>query len=396
MTEPEQIRLAQTMVNGTTTTSGRQTKRQNRDSSVSPATDEKSQLFVHQPLHHIAIVRALPGLGDLLCTVPAWRALRAAWPEAHITLIGLPWAKSFVTRFRAYLDDFLEFPGFPGIKERQLLVQELPAFFAAVQGRFDLAIQMHGNGSISNLFTMLLGAIHTAGFYVPGNYCPDEGDETKFRSRTSFRRETSFRRFLPYPEDEPEIWRHLHLMAFLGVPLQGDQLEFPLTETDFDSLLVISHVHDLWPNEYVCIHPGASEPDRRWSPALFAAVADSLANEGFRVALTGTAVERPLTQAVLDAMQHKAINLAGGTDLGTLAALLNGARLLICNDTGVSHLGAALGIPSVVIFHNADTDRWAPLDRQRHRVVVDEGNGTITAVLDAAKSLLQETHHAVA
>jgi ADP-heptose:LPS heptosyltransferase len=306
-----------------------------------------------QPLpEKIVIVRALPGLGDMLCAVPAFRALRAALPEARITLLGLSWARAFVERFNRYLDEFIEFPGYPGLPEVQPPIQQLPVFFSWMQQRkFDLALQMHGNGSNINAFTVLLGAKLNAGFFLPGQYCPDET------------------RFLPYPGHEQEIWRHLRLMEFLDIPLQGETMEFPITETDKRDLAALAEIKSLRPGEYVCVHPGAQGLNRRWPVERFTAVADALAAQGFQVVLTGTAQESILTQAVRQAMTAPALDLAGRTSLGAMAALVSNARLVVCNDTGVSHLSAALRIPSVVIFSNSDPHRWAPLDRKLHRII---------------------------
>jgi ADP-heptose:LPS heptosyltransferase len=304
----------------------------------------------------IAIVRSLPGLGDLLCVVPALRALRAALPQARILLIGLPWANAIVLRFSHYLDGLLEFPGFPGIPEVPILSEKIVSFLVETQQmQLDLALQMHGNGTAMNQFTALLGATQQTGFFAPGYFCPDPDW------------------FLPYPDHEPESWRHLRLLEFLGIPLQGDSLEFPIWSSDWQELEAIAMAHQLAPidqEDYICIHPGASTGARRWSYRYFAQVADALAVQGYRIILTGTAAEQELTQAVAQSMRCPAIDLAGKTSLGAVAALIKRSRLLICNDTGISHLAAALQVNSVVIFSNSDPDRWAPLDRSRHRVVM--------------------------
>ena len=163
----------------------------------------------------IAVVRALQ-LGDLLCALPALRALRAACPDAEITLVGLPWANEFVERFDGYLDGFLELPGWPGLPETPPRIKDVPAFLARAQrARFDVAIQMHGSGAVTNPLTMLLGARVTAGFFPSGEDCPD-GE-----------------RFLPYPESVHEAEKLLRLLQFFGVPHRGDELEFPLRPADF-------------------------------------------------------------------------------------------------------------------------------------------------------------------
>jgi ADP-heptose:LPS heptosyltransferase len=323
----------------------------------------------------VAILRALPGLGDMLCTVPALRALRAALPGASVTLIGLPWARTIVARFPMYLDDFLPFPGYPGLAEGDGDPREVVAFFVAAQERrFDLALQMHGSGGVTNPIAALLGARHTAGFYEPGHYCPDPD------------------RFIPFLWHEPEVCHHLALLRHLGIPDDGTDLEFPIVDTDRRALAALASAEGLQPGAYACIHPGFNTPARRWSPEEFAAVADALTVRGLRVVLTGTANERGATWAVAAAMQERPVDLAGRTSLGALAALYADARLLICNDTGVAHLATAVGLPSVVIFATSDTTRWGPLDRDRHRVVHD---ATVAEVIDQADELLaREAIHA--
>jgi ADP-heptose:LPS heptosyltransferase len=333
--------------------------------------DDGGRLGAPAP-RRIVVFRALQ-LGDMLCAVPALRALRAAYPGAEMVLVGLPWAAAFVDRYRPYLDGFREFPGDPALPERVPELARIPPFYEEMRReRFDLALQMHGSGRVTNRLVARLGAKAIAGFYEPGAFRPDGG------------------RFLAYPSRGTEVRRLLGLVGSLGAPAQDDRLEFPIWPGDRRALREITKTHDLRPRRYACIHPGASVPERRWGPERFARVADALAGRGLRIVLTGTAGEAGLTRAVARLMRSPSIDLAGKTDLGTVAALIDGARLLICNDTGVSHLAAALRVPSVVISTGTNPERWAPADRQRHRVLCRDAGVTPGEVLIQARKLLRE------
>ncbi len=301
-------------------------------------------------LRSIAVFRALQ-LGDLLCVVPALRALRAAAPHAKITLIGLPWAASFVERFSKYVDRYMAFPGFPGLPETTPELGRIPDFFASAQRQeFELAIQLHGSGALTNPITTALGATRNAGFYLPGRYCPDPPC------------------FASWSESEHEVLRALRLMNFLGIKTQGEALEFPLHDADYRALRSVEETLPAAAS-YACIHPGARLPSRRWPPQRFAQVADGLAAQGLRIVVTGSGQERGITQAVLASMRAPAIDMTGRTDLGALAALIAHARLVVCNDTGISHVAAGVATPSVIVCSGADPARWAPLDRRRHRLL---------------------------
>jgi ADP-heptose:LPS heptosyltransferase len=309
-------------------------------------------------LRRIAVVRALSGLGDFLCAVPALRALRRGCPGAHVTLIGLPVVRPLVERFGGYVDELMEFPGFPGIPEAPVDPGRTVRFLAAAQAReFDLAVQMHGSGQATNQFAALLGARRTAGFALGGGPRPDRA------------------LFIPYPADQPEPLRHLRLMRSLGMPADDAGLEFPLLGRDEEEFERVAQYAELRPGGYACVQVGAAEARRRWPPERFAAVADGLAERGLAPVLTGTPHERELTAATAAAMSSPAVDLAGETSLGGLAAVLAAAAVTVTNDTGTSHLAAALGAPSVVIFSASDPRRWAPLATTRHRSLGDASGG---------------------
>lgn len=324
----------------------------------------------------IVVFRALR-LGDMLCAVPALRVLRRNFPEAMIDLIGLPETASFAYQYSAYVDRLRTFPGFPGLPERPVDIGDLPRFVEEMQREsYDLALQLHGNGVLTNSIVSLFGAKQTAGFYQPGSYCPDP----KF--------------FLIYPEGEHEIRRCLELMRFLGFDLDSENIHLPLASEDYQAADELLREFGLTRGWYVCIHPGASVEERRWSAEHFAAVARTLIGCGENVLLTGTAAERALCEVINEGAQHRAYDLSGRTGLGCLAALLQGAKLLVCNDTAVSHIATALDVPSVVVFSSSDPQRWAPLDRRRHAVIKAGDQQGASDVIAAALSLLRtEVRH---
>jgi ADP-heptose:LPS heptosyltransferase len=234
-----------------------------------------------------------------------------------------------------------------------------------VTGRqFDLLLQMHGNGSIVNPLVAALGAGAVAGFYEPGRYCPDPA------------------RYMPYPEEGSEVRRLLTLADFLGAPSRGEELEFPVTAGEEQAAGEICRRYGLQPKKYVCVHPGARDTRRWWSARHFARAADEIADKGFAVVLTGTQGEGETVRSVAAAMRNPSVDLAGKTDLGTLAVLIREARMILSNDTGVSHIASAVRTPSVVIFLASDPKRWAPLDGRRHRVILPHESEQLDYVLE--------------
>jgi ADP-heptose:LPS heptosyltransferase len=318
----------------------------------------------------IAIFRALQ-LGDLLCAIPAVRALKHSFPEAEITLIGLPWVEKFTKRFSHYFTDFIIFPGYPGLPEQNYSHKAFIDFLKKTKRRkFDLAIQMHGNGSIVNPFTQMLGAKHTAGYCEPGRFCPDE----KF--------------YMHYPEGFHEVERHLKLMKFLGVPLQGNYLEFPISKEEETKFMKLCNVSGLKAKEYVCVHPGARDMNHWWPAEKFAMVADQIADKGYTILLTGSEAEKETVSKVETLMKHTAINCVGKTDLGTLAVLIKNAKMIISNDTGASQIAAAMQTPSVVIFLASDPVRWAPQNKDLHQIILPQYSEDVNYVFKKTKRIL--------
>ena len=323
-------------------------------------------------IERICIFRALT-LGDMICATPALRALRARYPDAHITLVGLPGARDFAQRLSAWIDAFEAFPGHPDLPEQPCHTHA--PFAAWAQGmreqRYDLAVQLHGSGRASNRIVEALGARLTVGFLPEHDALntPEDG-----------------RLYWPYPDGLHEIHRCLGLAKQLGADDRDDEVFFPLDEYDGVDLNRHADLAALAPGQFFCLHPGGHETSGRWAPEHFAAVGDALACNGWRAVITGDAGEHDLAAEVQARMRTPAINAARSLSVGALAALLSRSRLLVANDMGVAHIAAALRLPSVVVSVTPDAARRAPLDRLRHRCVTPPAgeHGVAPAAVAAA------------
>jgi ADP-heptose:LPS heptosyltransferase len=111
----------------------------------------------------------------------------------------------------------------------------------------------------------------------------------------------------------------------------------------------------------VAIAPGAKREPNRWPAERFAEVAAALCARGSAVVTLGGPGDATLCAQVASAAGVTGLNLAGRTSILESCEVLKRCRLLICNDSGVQHLAAAVGTPCVSIFSFRDfKGRWFP------------------------------------
>jgi ADP-heptose:LPS heptosyltransferase len=298
-------------------------------------------------VERIAVLRA-NALGDLVFALPALDALRAAYPAAEITLLGRPMHAELFGSRPGPVDRVVVVPQADGIPEPDSVVQdpgEVEAFFAAQRAeRYDVALQLHGGGRTSNPFVRRLGARLTVGLRTPDAEPLD--------------------RWLRYVYFQPEIARYLEVVSLVGASPAVTPPSLAVVDGDRDD--ATAALGDAGGETLVVLHPGASDARRRWPAERFAAVGDALACGGARVAITGTAGERPVVEAVAAGMRAPATPLLD-LSLRGLVGVLDRAALVVSNDTGPLHVAGAVGTPSVGIYWIGNLINGAPPWRARHR-----------------------------
>jgi ADP-heptose:LPS heptosyltransferase len=289
----------------------------------------------------IFVLRAL-GIGDLVTGLPVLRGLKAAYAGDHRLVLGVPvWLRPLAD-LADVADAITEVAGLDG-----------PIGEEAREP--DIAVNLHGRGPQSHELLRTLSPGRLMAFR-----CGDFEDGPQWRP------------------DEHEIRRWCRLLAYYGIPT--DPADIGLRPPPAPAGL----------SGRTVVHPGAKDPRRRWTPDRFAEVARVLTEDGHQVVVTGSVEDTALTRMVVErAGLDPAADLAGRLDLVQLAAVVADARLVISNDTGVSHLASATGTPSVTLFATMDPALWGPPDKAYHRVIWKPRTGldsiTVTDVLAQAK-----------
>lgn len=302
----------------------------------------------------IAVLRA-NGLGDFIFALPALEALRAAYTQAEIVLLAQAWHATFLKDRPGPVDRVIVIPPYRGVgldDPNDPNIAEDPAeqelFFASMQHeRFDLAIQMHGGGRHSNPFLLRLGARMTIGLKTPDAIAPD--------------------RWVPYVYFQPEIVRYLEVVSLVGATVVTLEPRIAITEND---LAEAQHIVPGKGKPLVALHPGASDPRRRWPEKKFAAVGDALAAAGTQIVITGTQAESLLAEVVIGSMKAEAQSVCGQLSLGGLVGLLSRCKVLISNDSGPLHLAAAVNTSTVGIYWCVNMITAAALTRMHHRPLI--------------------------
>jgi heptosyltransferase-2 len=291
-----------------------------------PGSEPRSVLFI-----------ALSGIGDALMASPAIRLLRQRYPQAQIDLLCM---------FQGVEDLYVRNPDIRKVLKWDFLnaspVSSL-RFVFGLRGRYDVSVSVYPqNRWPYNLIGFLIGAPMRLGH---------DYDHVNLRAMNWLNTRRVREDALTHNVEE-----NVRLMELLDVPRPTDipPMHVSLREDDRKADDAWLEANGLGSRSlFVGIHAGSAtfknQARRRWSVEKYGELCRRLMNErGATILLFGGKDELGLNQSVNEAM--------GGAGhivqapFMTTAALMSRCALFVCNDTGLMHLAAGLGLPIVTIF----------------------------------------------
>jgi lipopolysaccharide heptosyltransferase III len=281
----------------------------------------------------------LKRIGDLILTLPAVATLRENFPAAQITLA-----------ISSECADLL--PAIPNVNRILLMrrnLRDLALFLGLAREKFDYCVDFTRNDR-SALLVFLSGA----------------------RKRIVYRRRDRFQKRARVYSDYVKVRKlamhtvdyNLALIGPLGVRNVSRALRLELPQEAREKANALRH--DLKINEpYLIFHPGSARAEKFWEPQRWADVIEhARSGSQISVVLTGGAsrVEQKHLREVKGRLRQPVVDLSGKTDLLTLAALIERARLLVTVDSAPMHLAAATQTPQVILFGPTNPFHWRPLE----------------------------------
>ena len=319
----------------------------------------------------------LDGMGDVLMTTPALRALKDARPDRRLTLLASP-AGARVARELPFVDDTLEFRA-PWMKH------DPPATDGAASAALVRRLRK-GGFDAAVVFTVCTQSalpcatvLHQAGIARRAAHCR----ENPYALLTDWVRDSDVDLAAGVRH---ETARQLDLVRALGVRVRDVRLQFPVGHAARARFRAKAAGAGLDPvRTFIVLHPGATAASRRYPPEAFGEAARLLRARGYEVVLAGGDGDAAAVETIAQCAPGVA-SLAGQLELAELAALLECATAVVCNNSFPAHLAAAVGTPVVDLYAltNPQHTPWAVL----HRVLNHD-----VECRNCQKSVCPQGHH---
>jgi heptosyltransferase-1 len=300
----------------------------------------------------ILIVK-LSAIGDVIHTLPALNAIRKHYPHAHITWLVEEDAhplleghaaldRILVSKRKRWLKGFRSLSLMNSIKESYQFIKALR------DTEYDLIIDFQALLKSGALIGLSKGR-KKIGF--------DRGMEHMEYSYLFLNE-----RIPPVDMNNHAILRSMMLLKALGINSREIVFNLPIFDQNRARVRDLLTRHGIKDSRLlVAINPLAKWDTKLWSNVKFGRLADTLVEE-YRasVVFTGSREDHKTIQDIIDGMKFKAVNLAGETNLKTLATLYEKADFLVSTDTGPMHLAAAVNTPVVALFGPTASWRTGP------------------------------------
>ncbi|XHR28873.1 MAG: glycosyltransferase family 9 protein [Chthoniobacteraceae bacterium] len=303
------------------------------------------------------LVLELKRIGDLILTLPALSALKAAFPEARLTLCLLEGCQGLL-------------PGIPTVDEaliyrRHSFNTELLTRLA--KGKYDVCLDFTGNDRAA-FFALLSRAGRRITFQHTRRYPHRAWAYNEFVDSSVV--------------DCHTVDHHLNLLAPLGIrydaatPPPIELTPPPETERQAGERLAELGIE----GPFAVVHPGTARAEKYWEPGNWAAVIDHCQGElGLPCVITGSndTFEQTHLAAIRGRMHTAPHDLSGKIDLLGLCAIIRRSSLLLSMDSAPVHIGAAFGTPQIALFGQTNPYVWRP--RHPRAIILYPGNpGPVT------------------